>query len=415
MINATTSLGRIISNVGILIFAEIGAMSLWFVSNAIMPELTAGTNLEPWRIGLLSAAVQIGFVVGALGLAAFGIPDRFDPRRVFAIGATLAAISTAALAFAAPAGNTQIALRFATGLCLASVYPVGMQLAVSWTEKRRGLLVGLLVGALTLGSAMPHGLALLGGADWRFTVALASALALGAAGLILMMKLGPYYTRTPAFSVRDLTLAWTLRPVRLAFAGYLAHMWELYAFWAWIATALLVSFQERGIASAPDMARLATFIAISIGGIFCIPTGALADRFGKAKIAGATMGLSASFAFFTALSFHYSPELTVIFAILWGIFIIPDSALFSALVADAAPAGKSGSLMTLQTALGFLITVLTIQMAPILAASFSWPAALAIFGVGPLVGIEAMRRLDRLLLQSNRKSRLATLEEELPI
>lgn len=407
--------GRIIPNVTLLILAEIGGMSLWFVSSAILPELTADAELHPWRIGMLSAAVQLGFVSGALLLAAQGIPDKFDPRRVFALGAVLAAASTFALIVTPPAGNLQIALRAVTGFCLAAVYPVGMKLAVEWTEKRRGLLVGLLVGALTLGSAMPHGLALLGGADWRVTVILVSAVALVSAGLVMMMQLGPYHTKAPAFSARDLTLAWRLRPVRLAFAGYFAHMWELYAFWAWIAAALLAAFQNHAMSDAAGLARFTTFAAIALGGMFCIPAGALADRFGKARIAGSTMALSAGFAFCTALSFPHSAGLTAAFAILWGICVIPDSALFSALVADTAPPGTSGSLMTLQTAIGFLITVFTIQTAPVLADAFGWPATLALFGIGPLLGVEAMRRLDRLLIRPAAKSKSKTLEKEVLI
>lgn len=384
-------------NITLLVLAEIGAMSLWFVSAAILPDLMREVALAPWRAGLLSTAVQIGFVFGALALAVHGTSDRFDPRRVFAVSAVVAAISTLALIVLPPGGTGQVIARALTGVCLAGCYPVGMKIAVGWTLRRRGLIVGILVGALTLGSAAPHGLALLGGADWRVTVALASALAMSSAVLVLMMRLGPHHAVAPSrFDPSALTIAWRCRPVRLAYAGYLCHMWELYAFWAWIAAALAASFHLSGLDGPAHTARIVAFVAIALGGLACVPAGALADRVGKARVAGATMALSGVLALLTALSFGGAPWLTAVLAILWGIFVIPDSAQFSALVADAAPPDRAGSLMTFQTALGFLLTAVTIQTAPILAEAIGWPLVLAVFGVGPLIGVEAMRRLDLL-------------------
>ncbi len=372
-------------------------MSLWFVSSAILPELTREAQLGAWRLGLLSAAVQLGFVIGALAMAIHGTSDRYNPRAVFAVSALGAALANALLVVTPPGGDVQILLRALTGVCLAGVYPVGMKIAVGWTLRRRGLVVGMLVGALTLGSAAPHGLALVGGPDWRTTVMLASILAVLAAALILATRLGPHHVTAPHFDPTTLKLAWRLRPVRLAYSGYLCHMWELYAFWAWIGAALTASLTQAGSADATQTARLATFFAIGLGGVFCVPAGALADRFGKAPVAGGTMGLSGCLAIATALSFGGPPALTVTLAILWGICVIPDSALFSALVADTAPADRAGSLMTLQTALGFLLTAITIQAAPLLADRFGWPVTLAVFGIGPLLGVETMRRLTRLL------------------
>ena len=381
----------------LLVLAEIGGMSLWFVSSAILPELSQEAQLGAWRMGLLSAVVQLGFVIGALALAIHGTSDRYDPRRVFAISVFIAAVANALLVVTPPGGTIQILLRAFTGMCMAGVYPVGMKIAVGWTVRRRGLVVGMLVGALTLGSAAPHGLALLGGADWRSTVMLASLLAATAAMLILATHLGPHHATAPRFDPATLRLAWRLRRVRLAYAGYLCHMWELYAFWAWISAALTASLTLAGADDATRAARLATFFAIGLGGLFCVPAGALADRIGKARVAGGTMGLSGCLAMATALSFGGPPALTVTLALLWGICVIPDSALFSALVADAAPPDRAGSLMTFQTALGFLLTAMTIQAAPLLAAAFGWPVTLAIFGIGPLLGVETMRRLARLL------------------
>lgn len=383
-------------SLALLVLAEIGAMSLWFVSSAILPELSREAQLGAWRAGLLSAAVQFGFVIGALALAVHGTSDRYDPRRVFAVSALVAAGANALLVVTPVGGNLQVLLRAMTGMALAGVYPVGMKIAVGWTTRRRGLVVGMLVGALTLGSATPHGLALAGGAAWRDTVMLASLLAATAAMLILATRLGPHHATASRFDPSALRLAWRLRPVRLAYCGYLCHMWELYAFWAWIGTALTASLTLAGADEAAWTARLATFFAIALGGLFCVPAGAFADRVGKARVAGGVMGFSGCLGFATALSFGGSPALTVPLAVLWGICVIPDSALFSALVADGAPPDRAGSLMTFQTALGFLLTAVTIQAAPLLAGAFGWRPTLAVFGIGPLLGVEAMRRLARL-------------------
>ncbi|WP_264214402.1 MFS transporter [Leisingera thetidis] len=383
-------------NLTLLVLAQIGGMSLWFVSSAILPELTREAGIGPWRAGLLSSAVQVGFVLGALVLAVNGTSDRYDPRRVFASAAAIAALSNAALVVTPPGGDLQILLRGVTGLCLAGVYPVGMKIAVGWTLRRRGLVVGLLVGALTLGSAAPHGLSLIGGPDWRSTVFLASLLAAAAAGLILLTRAGPHHAGAARFDRDALRLAWRLRPVRLAYAGYLCHMWELYAFWAWIGVALTASFTLAGLADPATAARWTSFAAIGLGGLACLPAGALADRIGKAQVAGCAMGLSGALALATAASFGGPPVLVITLALAWGICVIPDSAQFSALVADHAPAEHAGSLLTLQTAFGFALTAITVQAAPFLAAGLGWPLTLALFGAGPLLGVKAMQRLARL-------------------
>jgi len=343
-------------------------MSLWFVSAAVLPEMTAEAGLSSARGAALSSAVQIGFVIGALGFAILGLADRFDPRRVFFLSGLVAAAANALLLVTAIGGTEQIVLRVITGAALAGVYPVGMKIAVGWGQKDRGLLVGLLVGALTLGSASPHLFALLGGLDWRVTVGVASlASALGAV-LILLTQLGPFHSRAPRFDPGVVAQAWTNRRVRLAYAGYLGHMWELYAFWAWCAAIAAASFTLSGHAAPETAARLTAFLAIALGGLACIPVGALADRIGKARAAQAMMILSGLAGVVAAFSFAGPVWLVASVLVLWGIFIIPDSAQFSALVADAAPPESVGSLMTFQTALGFALTAITVQVTPMAGA-----------------------------------------------
>jgi MFS family permease len=383
-------------SVAALALAEVFTMSLWFVSAAILPEMVAEGGLGPSRAAAMSSAVQIGFVVGALALAIHGTSDRIDPRKVFFVSALAAAFANLALLVTPVGGAAQILLRGITGACLAGVYPVGMKIVIGWGTRDRGLLVGLLVGALTVGNALPHLLAFIGGSEWRATVVAASTLAAVGALLGLLAANGPHHARASGFDPSALRLAWTDRPVRLAYAGYLGHMWELFAFWAWIAAALTAAFAGRLGDAATDTARLVTFAAIALGGVACVPAGWLADRIGKARVAQLAMVVSGIAGLATAAAFHGPVWLVIILVLVWGITIIPDSAQFSALVADAAPPERAGSLMTFQTALGFTLTFFTVQAVPALAAALGWPATLALMAAGPAFGVEAMRRLIRI-------------------
>jgi MFS family permease len=349
------------------------------------------------RQAFLSSAVQAGFVAGALTFAIWGIADRFDPRRVFALCSFTAALINAALLVLPVGGDLAIAGRFATGALLAGVYPVGMKIAVGWGTADRGFLVGLLVGALTLGSASPHLAALLGGADWRSAVIATSAAAAAGGLMVLATGLGPHHARAAAFDPRAILIAWTDRRIRLAYAGYLGHMWELYAMWAWIGLAAAVSYSATMAADAAgDFAKLTAFLAIGLGGIASIVAGLVADRIGKAEIAIIAMAASGTAALATAASFGGPAWLTFVLILVWGTAIVPDSAQFSALVADAAPPTQAGSLLSLQTALGFTLTAFTVQLTPVLAERFGWPALMAGLAVGPAYGIVAMMRLRRL-------------------
>lgn len=382
------------TSITLLVLAEIAGMSLWFASAAILPDMAREVGIDAMRQAMLSSGVQLGFVAGALAVAASGFADRFDPRRVFALCAVLAATCNAALLIAPIGGNIAILLRFLTGLLLAGVYPVGMKIAVGWGTKDRGLLVGLLVGALTVGSALPHLAAYFGGADWRSVIVATSTLALLGGLLVLLCGLGPHHARAPRFSTRAVALAWTNRRIRLTYLGYFGHMWELYAMWAWVGAAAAASYGALlGEAEATRLAKLTAFLAIALGGLTCAPAGALADRIGKAQVTIIAMALSGSAAIATALSFGGPIWLTFGLIVVWGIFVIPDSAQFSALVADASPPDLAGSAMTLQTALGFALTAVTVQVTPLLAQAYGWPAILAGLAIGPMVGIAAMMRL----------------------
>lgn len=381
----------------LLLLAEIAAMSLWFVAAASLPDLVREAGLSPARQAALSSAVQLGFVAGALVFAGAGLADRYDPRRVLALSAAAAALCNGAMLLAPPGGDFAVAMRAATGALLAGVYPVGMKLVTGWGVKDRGFLVGALVGALTLGSASPHLIGLLGGADWRAATAAASLLALLAAALTLCAGLGPHHARAARLSLRAMAEAWTNRRVRLAYAGYLGHMWELYAMWAWIGAASAASYAaSMAAAEAERLGALTAFCAMAAGAPVCLVAGKIADRIGKAEVAALAMAASGSAALLAALVHGHAPWAMFAVAVVWGMAVIPDSAQFSALVADAAPPERAGSLMTLQTALGFALTFCTVQGAPWLAASVGWPLVLAAMALGPALGIVAMLRLRAL-------------------
>jgi hypothetical protein len=257
--------------------------------------------------------------------------------------------------------------------------------------------VGLLVGALTLGSASPHLAAILGGADWRIAVAVTSAAAAAGGLLVLAASLGPHHAKAAAFQPRAILIAWTDRRIRLAYAGYLGHMWELYAMWAWIGFAASISYSATlPETDAGHLAKLTAFLAIALGGFASVSAGLVADRIGKAEIAIIAMTASGLAALATAASFGGPVWLTFLLILIWGIAIVPDSAQFSALVADAAPADQAGSLLALQTALGFTLTIATVQLTPVLATAIGWPLTLAAMALGPAYGIVAMLRLRRL-------------------
>lgn len=349
------------------------------------------------RQAALSSAVQAGFVVGAVISAIIGLADRYDPRRLFAFAALCAGLANLLLLVTPPGSATAIVARVATGTFLAGVYPVGMKIAVGWGKKDRGFLVGTLVGALTLGSAMPHLFAFLGGTNWRAVVAIASLAAILSGLICLATALGPFHSSSSRFAPRTILQAWSNRRVRFAYLGYLGHMWELYAMWAWVGTIALASYSvSRAPAEAQTLATLTAFIAISAGAPLCIAAGFWADRFGKETVAMVTMMASGCFALLAAFTFGGPVWLSFAVLVAWGMAVIPDSALFSALVADAAPPEHAGSLMTLQTALGFALTFVTVQAAPGLAATLGWQPVLVILALGPLAGICSMLRLRQL-------------------
>ncbi len=383
-------------SLSLLVVGAMCGMSPWFASAAVLPDMAREGTIDPVHQALLSSSVQAGFVVGALAVSISGIADRLDPRRVFAGAAVLAALANAALLLAPIGGNVAVLARFLTGASLAGVYPVGMKIAVGWGQRDRGLLVGLLVGALTIGSASPSLAAYLGGTAWRSAVIATSLLAAIGGLAVLAARLGPHHARASRFEPGAIRLAWTNRRIRRAYLGYFGHMWELYAMWAWVGTAAAASYAMRmELSAAESLGKLTAFLAIGLGAFVCVPAGWMGDRAGKAEVTMLAMLASGTAALLTAVTFGGPVWLTFVLVIVWGMAVIPDSAQFSAIVADAAPPHLAGSLLTFQTALGFALTIVTVQVTPLAAAAFGWPVVLAALAIGPAVGIVAMLPLRR--------------------
>ncbi len=381
----------------ILVIAQVSALSLWFISSAVLPDMLSEFPISAGRQAALNSVVPAGFVVGALASSLLGLSDRFDPRRLFVICACIASASVFGLLAFEPGGNASIFMRFITGAMLAGVYPVGMKIAVGWGKEDRGLLVGLLVGALTFGSASPHLVAWMGEAEWRTTIKIVSSFTLLSAVLIMFAKLGPYHAKSPAFEMSSITQAWTNKRVRYAYLGYFGHMWELYAMWAWVGVACYASYSiTMAEADAVSFSKITAFLAIGLGGVACFFGGYWADKIGKARVTIIAMVFSGLGAVLTAITFGGAPWITSIAVVIWGIAIIPDSPQFSALVADGAPPEVAGSLMTFQTAIGFALTIFTVQITPYVVEWTSWPTVIMIMAIGPLFGIYFMRKLEQL-------------------
>ncbi len=382
-------------NLALITLAQVLALSVWFAGTAAGPGMAREAALPPGFQALLTSAVQAGFVLGTLASAVLGLADRLDPRRLFATAALLGALANAAILLLPPGAEAAILARLATGIALAGVYPVGMKLAAGWADRNdAGLVVGLLVGGLTLGSASPHLVNAFGGLDWRLTLAAASASAMVGAGLMALVSLGPRHAPAPPFRPAAALRLWRNRATRLATLGYLGHMWELYAMWTWVGLYLAASFAAwRGASPNPAEAALATFAVIAAGAVGCVAAGVLADRVGRVRVTVAAMAVSGSCCLLAGPIFGLHPALTIAVCLVWGVAVVADSAQFSASIAELADAGLTGTMLTVQTSLGFALTLVTIQLMPLAVASFGWGAAFAALAVGPALGCVAMLRL----------------------
>jgi len=381
---------------GWLALACLLAMSTWFSGSAVVPQVRVAWHLSAGAAAWLTIAVQLGFVAGSLALAITNLADLVSPRAIFPLAAVGAAAVNGAFA-GAGGGATGIALRFATGFFLAGVYPTGLKIMATWFRRDRGRALGIMVGALTLGSALPHLITGLGAAlPWRVAVAATSALTLlGGAVAALAVRDGPFPFPRARFDPAEAGRVLRQRGVRLACIGYFGHMWELYAMWTWFLVFLAESFARAG-AGSRAAASLGTFAVIGIGAIGCWIGGILGDCWGRTRTTALAMALSGACALAIGFTFGGPPALVLGLGLLWGVTVVADSAQFSTMVTELSDQAYVGTALALQLGIGFTLTVVTIWLMPALKDAWSWRWAFAALAPGPALGVLAMLRLKDL-------------------
>jgi MFS family permease len=371
-------------------------MTTWFSASAVVPQLRDDWSMTTTEVSFLTIAVQVGFVVGALVSALFNLADVYPARRVLVISAVATAAANAGIVFS-DGPETAIPLRFLTGAFLAGVYPVTLKLMATWFREGRGMALGVMVGGLTLGSAMPHFVNGAGGFDWQGVIIVTSALTLlGALLTHFYVHDGPFPFARASFDPMQATQLFTNRAVRLASIGYFGHMWELYAMWAWFFAYFGDSLAASGHLDVDRAAALGTFAVIGVGAIGCWLGGVLGDAWGRTRTTAAAMAISGGCAILAGAVFGGPWPLVLAVGLLWGLTVIADSAQFSTIVSEVCDQLYVGTALTLQLAIGFTLTVITIWLVPILRDSLGWEWTFAFLAPGPLVGIIAMLYLLRL-------------------
>lgn len=379
----------------LLALAELLGMALWFGASAAMPALQKEWGLTETSAAWLTLAVQLGFVAGTLLSALLNLPDVINSRHLFALSALCGAAANAALSLFAQNATTAFTLRFLTGLFLAGVYPPGMKIMATWFRRGRGMALGVLVGALTLGKAAPYLINGVGSGNWRYNVLFVSLLAVLSACVVqLFVSDGPYALPPARFDLKQAANVFRNRGVRLANFGYFGHMWELYAMWTWLPVMIRASFAAQG--SNPSLAEVASFLVIGAGALGCVMGGLLADRIGRTLVTSWAMGISGACCLLIGFLFQADPLLLMTVAVIWGATVVADSAQFSTCVTELGDPQYMGTALTLQTCFGFLLTTLSIQLIPILERVVGWRYAFIALAPGPLFGVLAMLRLRSL-------------------
>jgi MFS family permease len=382
----------------LLSLAELLGMSIWFAASAVAAQLGARWNLSVSEIGWLTAIVQLGFVVGTATSALLNLADIVPARRLFATSALIGGVANALL-LAAPTYSMALVCRFATGFALAGVYPPAMKMISTWFRSQRGFAVGTVVGALTVGKAGPYLVHAIPGAGVTPVVLTATIAALLSAVIVaIAYDDGPYPFPPRPFSWGRVATVLREPRFRLATGGYLGHMFELYSAWTWLPVFVAASTTASGMdggAAHDSLASVVAFAAIAIGGIGCVWGGRVADRRGREWLVTWAMAASGTCAVIIGFTYGQSLLLLIPVALAWGFFVIADSAQFSVLVTESVPPHAVGTALTVQTSMGFLLTMVSIQLVPPVQHVVGWRWAFVMLALGPIAGIAAIRRLVR--------------------
>ncbi len=379
----------------LLSIAELLGMSLWFSGSAVVPALREEWSLSDASVSWLTISVQLGFVVGTLLSAFLNLPDIIKARYLVAAAASAGALANSAFAFYADDATVGIVLRFLTGMFLAGVYPPGMKIMATWFRRSRGMALGVLVGALTLGKASPYLINGLGSANWRHNIFFSSLLALvGALIVLFFVTDGPFGMAAARFDWKQVIQVFRNRGVRLANFGYFGHMWELYAMWAWTPVMIRASLAAQG--SPMDFAEISSFLVIGCGAIGCVMAGLIADRIGRTVVTSWAMVISGSCCLLIGFAYGANPVLLLLVAAIWGATVVADSAQFSTCVTELGNPQYLGTALTIQTCIGFLLTTISIELVPHFVKIVGWRYAFIMLAPGPLLGVVAMLRLRAL-------------------
>ncbi len=373
--------------------SQFAGTSLWFVGNAILPELQVELGLGTNALGNITSMVQFGFISGTLVFAILSVADRFSPSQVFFVSSILAAASNLCITWFAEDSFSLLLFRFITGFFLAGIYPVGMKIAADWYEKGLGKALSWLVGALVAGTAFPH---LLKGSSYHFSaekIILFTSLFAVAGGtlIILFVKDGPFRKRSQSFHPGQIIKIFRSKDFRSSAFGYFGHMWELYTFWAFVPVLLALHPASGSGTNIP----LWSFIIIAVGCLSCIAGGYLSQKWGSAKVAFYSLLLSGLCCFLSFVALNAGTSVFFLFMLVWGTTVISDSPQFSALVAQTAPAESKGTALTVVTCIGFAITIASIELLNYLFqhSSGSKEYLFMILGIGPVLGLLFLKRI----------------------
>ncbi|MEM9023871.1 MAG: MFS transporter [Bacteroidota bacterium] len=379
----------------IIVFSQFAGTSLWFAGNAVLPELQAHLALaNNGLVGLVTSAVQLGFILGTLGFAIWTIADRYSPRLVFLVCAVLGTAANSAI-FLANGIYSLLILRFLTGFFLAGIYPVGMKIAADWYQRGLGKAIGFLVGALALGTGFPHLLrAWSGSVSWQAVIWGVSALAVtGGILLYTLVPDGPHRKPGHRFDPAAFVRIFRSRNFRAAAFGYFGHMWELYTFWAFVPVMLAHYYANHPSGDAG--LSLWAFLIIAVGGVSCAVGGLLSLRHGSARVAGTQLFLSGMCCLFSPLLNDLPEAAFLAYLAVWGFFVIGDSPQFSALSAQTAPPELVGTALTIMNSLGFALTIASVQCITWWSNHLNPEWAFVPLAVGPAIGLLALRPLWR--------------------